>query len=151
MIPRSLFRWFAVPSIRGIRGAITVDANTAAAICDAAVELVRALETANAIGPRHLVSAVFTMTPDLTAGFPAEAARRAGWDRVPLLCATEIAVPGALPRCLRVLVHVSRRWTADPTAVYLRGAAVLRPDLSALPTVKVMPRIVTTTPAASTR
>ncbi|MEO5824700.1 MAG: chorismate mutase, partial [Gemmatimonadales bacterium] len=76
-----------------------------------------------------LVSAIFTVTPDLTSAFPAESARRAGWEDVPLLCSAEIAVPGSLPRCLRVLLHIEQRWDAPPAHVYLRDAVALRPDL----------------------
>lgn len=130
MISRAIRRWLRLPSVRAIRGAITVDANSEAAIAAAAVELIRAIEAANAIAPADLISAVFTVTPDLTAGFPAAAARRAGWSAVPLLCATEIAVPGALPHCLRLLVHAERCWNAPPRPVYLRDAVVLRPDLA---------------------
>ena len=122
-------RWLGVKSVRGIRGAITVDANCERSIAAAVVELIREIEAANAIGADDFVSAIFTMTPDLTAAFPATAARCAGWGTVPLLCATEIAVPGALPRCLRVLVHAEGSWRRPAQAVYLRGAEVLRPDL----------------------
>jgi chorismate mutase len=130
MIRAWLRRWLGARSVRGIRGAITVEANCETSIAAAVVELIREIEAANAIAAEDLVSAVFTMTPDLTAAFPATAARCAGWGSVPLLCATEIAVPGALPRCLRVLVHAERCWTGPVRAVYLRGAVGLRPDLA---------------------
>ncbi len=129
MIRRSIRRWLGVPSVRAIRGAITVDANCEVAIAEAVAELIGAIQTANGIGPGDVISAVFTMTPDLDAAFPATTARQAGWSGVPLLCATEIAVPGALPLCLRVLVHAERCWSGAPQATYLRGATVLRPDL----------------------
>ena len=78
-----------------------------------------------------LISAVFTVTADLTTAFPARAARELGWVDVPLLCAVEIPVPDALPRCVRVLLHVhSARPRAAIAHVYLRGAAALRPDLA---------------------
>jgi len=150
MIARWWRQRLTVSSIRGVRGAITVDANTRAAIAEATIQLIEAMQEANAVGPDQVISAVFTLTPDLTAGFPAEAARQAGWGDVPLLCATEIGVPGALPRCLRVLVHAERRWTAAPRPVYLRGAVSLRPDLAAEPEITI-PRITSSTPAASTR
>jgi len=77
------------------------------------------------------VSAFFTMTPDLRSEFPARAARDLGWDDVPMLCTTEVDVRGALPRCIRALVHASSdRPRGDVRHVYLRGAHVLRPDLA---------------------
>jgi chorismate mutase len=79
----------------------------------------------------EVISAIFTVTPDLVSSFPAEAARAAGWEGVPLLCTTEIPVPEGLPRCLRVLVHVQRRWNGTPPRhIYLRDAVRLRPDLA---------------------
>ncbi|HEY4100382.1 MAG TPA: chorismate mutase [Gemmatimonadales bacterium] len=129
MIDRWLRRWLRVPSVRAIRGAITVEENCETAIAAAVAELIHELQAANGIGPEQMISAVFTMTPDLNAAFPATTARFAGWEGVPLLCATEIAVPGALPRCLRILVHAERCWSGPVRPVYLRGAAALRPDL----------------------
>jgi chorismate mutase len=84
----------------------------------------------NEIDPADLISIVFTATPDLTAEFPAYAARMLGLVDVPLLCTTEIAVPGALPRVLRLLAHVeSAKERSEIRHVYLRGAATLRTDL----------------------
>jgi chorismate mutase len=85
---------------------------------------------ANGVAAQDVASAFFTVTPDLTAAFPARAAREIGWQHVALLDAQEIPVPGSLPRCVRVLVH----WNTDRSQeqiqhVYLRGAAALRPDL----------------------
>lgn len=118
-------------TIRAIRGAITVDGNDRGAILDATGELVGALMDRNALEVDHLVSAIFTMTDDLDAVFPAEAARQKGWGQVPLLCAREIAVPGALARCIRILVHAqSDRPRSDIQHVYLREAIKLRPDLT---------------------
>jgi chorismate mutase len=116
-------------TLRGIRGAVTATANTREAILDATGELLRALQDANAFALEDVESAIFTSTPDLTAEFPARAARRLGWLEVPLLGATEVAVPGAVPRCIRVLLHVyTARPRADLKHMYLRDAAKLRPD-----------------------
>lgn len=114
---------------RGIRGATTVEANSGEAILEATAELLAAMVKANDIKPEDVVSAFFTTTPDLNAEFPALAARRLGWNDAPLLCGHEMAVPGSLPMCLRILVHVNMDKRADQIVhVYLRGARVLRPD-----------------------
>lgn len=114
-----------------LRGANTVSDNEARAILDATDELVRALMERNDLRPEEIVSAIFTMTPDLDAQFPAVAARRLGFDRVPLLCAREVAVPGSLPRVIRVLVHYYGDEDHRPVHVYLHEARVLRSDLDA--------------------
>jgi chorismate mutase len=117
-------------SVRGIRGATTVDVDSADAILEATGELVREIVTANAILAEDVASALFTVTPDLHAEFPAAAARRMGWTMVPLLNFTEIGVPGRLERCIRVLVHVNTdRAQNEMVHVYLREAVSLRPDL----------------------
>ena len=116
---------------RGVRGATTVDANTAEAILEATRELLTRIVEVNGIAVEDVASAFFTVTGDLTAAFPAQAARQLGWRHVALLDAQEMAVPGGLPRCIRVLIHWN---TSVPQAevchVYLRGAATLRPDLT---------------------
>lgn len=114
--------------LKAIRGAVCARANTSGAIESAAQELVGAIERENAITPEEVVSALFTVTPDLDAQFPAAGARRAGWASVPLLCAREIPVPGDLPRCIRVLVHAYLPVGREPRHVYLGEAARLRPD-----------------------
>jgi chorismate mutase len=115
--------------LRGLRGATTATANTSEAILEATTELLRALQTANGFAPVDVESAIFTSSPDLTADYPARAARGLGWTDVPLLGAAEVAVPGGLPRCIRVLLHF---YTAKPARelkhTYLREAATLRPD-----------------------
>lgn len=116
------------PSMRAIRGAISVDANTAEAIRDAVSELVRAVCELNHLAPADVVSAIFTLTPDLDADFPARAARQEGWGAVPMLCAQEIPVPGAPRRICRLLVHARGRGEAV-RHVYLKDARALRPDL----------------------
>jgi monofunctional chorismate mutase len=116
--------------IAAVRGAISVDDNTATAIARATGDLLLTLLDANGLTPDDVVSAIFTLTPDLDATFPANAARQLGWHRVPMLCAMELAVPGALPRCLRVLLHVRPAlpdWA--PSHIYLGEARVLRRDL----------------------
>ena len=118
--------------VRGIRGATTVAADEAEAILSATEELVREIVAANAIAPEDVASALFTVTPDLHAEFPAAAARRMGWTMVPLLNFTEIGVPGRLERCIRMLVHVNTDRTQEEMVhVYLREAVSLRPDLAA--------------------
>ena len=117
--------------IAAVRGATTVATDTPEAMRDAVRELLGALLERNDLGMEGVVSAVFSVTPDLTSGFPAMAAREAGWSSVPLLCAAEIAVPAALPRCIRVLLHVRAREGRLPVHVYLREARTLRPDLEA--------------------
>jgi chorismate mutase len=117
-------------AVRAVRGAIQVEANERQVLLDGASELVREVMRRNQIVPDDLISIVFTATPDLTAEFPAYAARQLGLTDVPLLCASEIDVPGALPRTLRLLAHVETGLgRAELRHVYLRGAAALRTDL----------------------
>ncbi|GAC1299589.1 MAG: chorismate mutase [Vulcanimicrobiaceae bacterium] len=118
--------------VRGIRGATTAQRDDPEAILSATEELVREVIAANRIAPEDVASALFTVTPDLRAEFPAAAARRMGWTMVPLLNFTEIGVPGRLERCIRILVHVNtERTQAEMVHVYLREAVSLRPDLAA--------------------
>jgi chorismate mutase len=117
-------------SVRALRGAIQVDADTRDAILEATTELLLAVLDRNAVTSEDLISVVFTATPDLRSEFPAYAARQLGMTDVPLLCASEIDVPGAMPRVLRLLAHVeTARQRAELRHVYLRGAAQLRTDL----------------------
>jgi chorismate mutase len=117
------------PRIQGIRGATTVESNDAAEILTATDELLRTVITSNDLEPDDIVSAFFTVTNDLDAAFPARAAEMYGWNIVALLHATEIPVPGSLPRCIRLLVHAyTLRARAEIKHCYLRGATVLRPD-----------------------
>jgi chorismate mutase len=121
---------------RGIRGATTVEENTREAILAATRELLALLVARNAVAPEEIASAFFTVTEDLDAEHPARAARQLGWDDVALLCAREIPVPGDLPRCIRVLLHVNTARPANAIRhVYLRRAVALRPtraDLAAV-------------------
>ena len=115
---------------RGIRGATTVETDTATGILKATRQLLARLVEENNVDVADIASAIFTVTPDLSSAFPAQAARELGWQHVALLDAQEIPVPGSLPRCVRVLVHWN---TATPQQeihhVYLGGAATLRQDL----------------------
>ena len=112
-----------------LRGANTVTENTAEAILSATDALMREILSRNELGADDLVSCIFTLTPDLDAEFPAVAARRMGLSGVPLLCAQEIPVPGAMPSVIRVLIHAYARDGQDPRHVYLGDAVALRLDL----------------------
>ena len=126
--------------LRAIRGAISVEENTRPAIERATRELLTAIVERNEIHADDIISVIFTVTPDLTAAFPALAARQMGWLDVPLLCTMEIPVPGALARCIRALLHVeSSRARRDIQHVYLGAAEVLRPDLSIAPATSPRP------------
>src|SRR3954465_2957417 len=105
-----------------LRGANTVTENTAEAILSATDTLMREILARNALGAQDLVSCIFTLTPDLDAAFPAQAAREMGLRAVPLLCAREIPVPGALPKVIRVLIHA---YGAKAEHVYLGDAVRL--------------------------
>lgn len=116
--------------VRAVRGATQVAADERRQVLDAAAELVAAVLERNGVAPEDLISIVFTTTPDLCSEFPAYAARQLGLVDVPLLCASEIAVPGALPRVIRLLAHLeTARDRAEMRHVYLHGAAALRSDL----------------------
>jgi chorismate mutase len=117
--------------MRGIRGAITVDRDDAAAIVDATKRLLTAMTERNDVALDDIASVLFSLTPDLRAVFPALGAREMGWTHVPMLHFCEIDVPGSLPRVIRVLMHVNTARALDEVDhVYLDGAVVLRPDLS---------------------
>src|SRR5688572_13504132 len=112
-----------------LRGATSVKANEADRIIAATEELMSELLTRNGLSSEDLVSCIFTLTHDLDAEFPAVAAREMGLSRVPLLCAREIPVPGAMPRIIRVLMHCYPPVGVDPQHVYLGEARKLRLDL----------------------
>ena len=117
-------------AVRAVRGAIQVDADDREQILAATTDLLTAVLERNQLAPEDLISVVFTATPDLRSEFPAYAARQMGITDVPLLCAGEIDVPGAMPRVLRLLAHVDTELSRhDIRHVYLRGAAGLRTDL----------------------
>lgn len=114
-----------------LRGANSVESNRAESILAATDELMRELMSRNQLEAEAMVSCIFTLTEDLDAEFPAVAARRLGLDQVPLLCAREVPVPGALPRVIRVLVHYHAAEDHEPQHVYLGDARSLRADLHA--------------------
>ena len=116
--------------IRGVRGAITADGNSADEILSATRQLLRAMITNNRIDEADVASVLFTATPDITAAYPAKAARDLGWTRTALMGFQEAYVSDGMRRCIRVLIH----WNTDKTQdeirhVFLRGAVHLRPDL----------------------
>ena len=123
----------ALPTSRlwAVRGAVCASANDEASILKATTDLMTELMSRNAIGPDDIISVIFTATSDLDAAFPAAAARKLGFDRVPLLCAREIAVPGSMERVVRVLAHYYAGPTDPPEHVYLGEAQALRADLHA--------------------
>jgi chorismate mutase len=117
--------------MRGVRGAITVEEDSAEAIWSGTRELMAAIIEANGIDEADVASVIFTTTPDLTAAYPARAARELGWQQTALMGMQEIAVPGGLERCIRVLIHWNTTKAIDELQhVFLRGAVVLRPDLT---------------------
>ena len=118
-------------AVRAVRGAVQVDADDRDLVLKSTTELVTALFEANALTPDDVISIIFTATPDLTSEFPALAARELGLSDTPLLCASEIAVPGALPRVVRILTHVeTMRSKQEVQHVYLGGATALRRDIA---------------------
>jgi chorismate mutase len=114
-----------------LRGANSVESNTRESIIGATASLMEELMSRNGLPPERMVSCIFTVTDDLDAEFPAVAARNIGLDAVPLICAREVPVPGALPRVVRVLVHYYAAEDHQPRHVYLGGARALRSDLDA--------------------
>lgn len=118
-------------NVRAIRGAIQVDANTVEEIHRGVRELLGAILLANKLHAEDVISVVFTATPDLDADFPAAAAREIGFGAVPLICASEIDVPGALERVIRVMLHCNTALKRDEIShIYLEGAVALRRDLA---------------------
>jgi chorismate mutase len=122
----------AVPVCRGVRGATTAASNTREAILTATRELLEEIAAANDLFPEDVASVFFTLTPDLTAEYPALAAREMGWIDVPLLCAQEIDKPGTLAQTIRVLLHWNTTMPQNEIShIYINGAEVLRPDQAA--------------------
>ncbi len=115
--------------LRAVRGATTCDENTAEAIGVVTAELLSQLMERNRLDHDDVVSVIFTTSPDLTAAFPATAARTIGFGDVPLLCASEIDVPGSMRRCVRILLHVYADASVPIHHVYLHDARALRDDL----------------------
>ncbi len=112
-----------------LRGANGVAHNDSGSILEATDELIRELMERNRVEPEAMVSCIFTLTDDLDAEFPAVAARRLGLDRVPLLCAREVPVPGSMPKVIRLLMHYYAAADHEPRHVYLGQARALRADL----------------------
>ena len=118
-------------TVRAIRGATQVDGYGREEILEGTAELVSEVMSRNELTPQDVISVLFTATHDLTAEFPALAARKTGFHAVPLMCATEIPVPGAMPRVVRLMAHVDTdRPRSEIQHVYLRGAAALRLDIA---------------------
>lgn len=116
--------------VRGLRGATTIAADTSDEVIQATAELLKEMMERNGVVRDDLVSIIFTATPDITSEFPAAAARSIGISDIPLLCACEIDVKGAIPRVIRILMHIySERGLSDLRHVYLRDAQPLRTDL----------------------
>ncbi|MBF0198234.1 MAG: chorismate mutase [Planctomycetes bacterium] len=118
--------------LRGVRGAITVSADTKDEILDATEELLKAMAENNNIDVDDVASIFFSLSPDLHSAFPAAAARRINWTSVALFCQQELEISGAMEKCIRVLIH----WNTDKAPaeikhIYLRDATRLRPDLIA--------------------
>lgn len=117
--------------VRAVRGAITVENNDRAEILSAAKVLLEQILTKNAIPAEDMISMIFTLTPDLNAVFPAVAAREMGITNVPLMCMQEVPVPGALAKCVRILLEFNTEKSLDEIRhVYLKEAVRLRPDLA---------------------
>jgi len=120
----------AASVVRALRGATTVESDTVEQITERSQELMLRIMERNGLTEDDLISVIFTATADVTSIFPATAIRAIGFGAVPLLCAAEIAVPGAMPQCIRVLLHVQTDRSRDEMHhVYLHGAQVLRDDL----------------------
>ncbi len=131
--PRKRSRRSRRPVCRGVRGATTVEGTNRELILTATAELLERMVQANGIEPVDVASAIFTTSPDLTAEYPALAARLMGWRDVALLCGHEMAVPGGLERCVRILLHWNTmRSASEVEHVYIHGASNLRPDRSEL-------------------
>ena len=127
---------------RGIRGATTVEANTREAILEGTRELLLQIIEANNLRMEEVGSAIFTTTPDLNAEFPALAARQLGWHDVALMCGHEMAVPGALDRCIRILIHWNTpKLQHEIVHVYIKGAVNLRPERGQMLLEEVEPTI----------
>ena len=118
-------------SVRAIRGATQVVANSPEAIAAGVKELLTEILAANALTPSDVISVLFTASPDLNAAFPAAFAREVGFESVPLICAVEIDVPGALERTIRLMAHIeTEKSVKEVSHIYLHGAKALRRDIA---------------------
>lgn len=130
---------------RGVRGATTAESNTREAILAATREMLELLIAENDLREEDIASAIFSTTPDLTAEFPAVAARQLGWLDAALFCTHEMAVPGSLGQCIRVLIHWNTsRSAAEIRHVYINGARNLRPERASLASRSLNTSIATT-------
>jgi chorismate mutase len=117
--------------VRAVRGATQLEVDEREHLLERVAELIRAVLDANELSTDDLISVLFTVTPDLSSEFPAVAGRQVGLVDVPLICAMEIDVPGALPRVVRMMLHTETTRKRDEIQhVYLHGAVALRPDLA---------------------
>lgn len=123
--------WSAMPRLVALRGATSVEANEREAILTRTAEMLSEIMARNGLKPEDCVSAIFTVTADVNAEFPAVAARQIGFDQVPLLCAQEIPVPGSLPLAVRIMLHAYAPAGFEARHVYLHEAKSLRADLEA--------------------
>ena len=119
-------------TIRGIRGAITIEQDTEEEVLSASKEMLKGILSANpGLVPEAIASAIFTTTADVSSTYPAAAARQMGWNNVPLMCAREIPVPDSLPMCIRVLIHWNTKQPQDSIHhIYMKEANKLRPDIA---------------------
>ena len=118
-------------SVRAFRGATQLSADTKEDMSSAVVELLKEMLSVNSLGHEDLISILFTATPDIQSDFPAAGVREFGLVDLPLICAQELDIKGALPRTIRLLIHANSSLSrAQISHVYLRGAAILRPDLA---------------------
>jgi chorismate mutase len=116
--------------VRALRGAITVANNDSCEIIDTTKILLQEIAEKNSLQQEDIISAIFSVTNDLDAAFPAAAARQLGWSDIALMCTNEINVPGSLEKCIRVMIHINtEKGKSELQHVYLNGAKVLRPDL----------------------
>ncbi len=117
--------------VRGIRGAITVEADNIELVIEAAAELLKKIQLENQFETEDIVSVFLSVTNDIKSAFPAEARRLLGWDMVPLMCFQEIEVTGALPLCIRAMVHINcDKKPNEIKHIYLKNAQILRKDLA---------------------
>lgn len=117
-------------SVRAIRGAVTVENNAAPEIIEETRLLLLEIAEKNELSQDDIISIIFSVTEDLSAAFPAVAARQIGWNNVALMCTNEIDVPGSLKKCIRALIHINTDKSNDEIKhVYMKGAKALRPDL----------------------
>jgi len=118
-------------TVRAIRGAIQIDRDDPVLMQEAVIELVSKVLEANQLTNTDLISLLFTCTPDLVSDFPAASARAMGLEKIPLICAVEMAVPASLPRTIRLMLHCHTELDQDQIShIYLRGAVVLRKDIA---------------------